>query len=111
MSGCISGLSKVSMTDGYLVSFEELDSYDGDGGSLSTVWYLGSDEKYHYFNHLAKISTKYKVYKEELMVPVEFPVGSQRSVYVLFEELDGVRQAVSGAPIGGPLRYAPLDLE
>ncbi len=49
---------------------------------MSTLWYLGSDKKYHYFAHYVKVSTRYRVRREELHFPNEFPYKSQKSVFV-----------------------------
>jgi hypothetical protein len=49
---------------------------------MSTLWYRGSDKKYHYFAHYVKVSTLYKVRREELHVPDEFPYRSRDPVFV-----------------------------
>lgn len=46
--------------NGRVVTAERLSRFEG-GGSLSTLWYYGSDGEYHYFRHLWKSSTPYRV--------------------------------------------------
>ena len=50
--------------NGRVVTAERLSRYEG-GGSLSTLWYYGSDGQYHYFRHLWKSSTPYRVRQDE----------------------------------------------
>lgn len=45
---------------GRVVSPEWLSGFEG-GGSLSTLWYYGSDGRYHHFRHLWKTVTPYRV--------------------------------------------------
>ena len=49
---------------------------------MSTLWYLGSDSRYHHFSHLFKTTTRYRVKREDLEWPGEFPLGSEESVLV-----------------------------
>ncbi len=46
--------------NGRVVTAEGLSRFEG-GGSLSTLWYYGSDGEYHHFRHLWKSSTPYRV--------------------------------------------------
>jgi hypothetical protein len=66
---------------GKVVSPQYLAQYR-NGGSLSTIWYLGSDHTYHYFSHYVKVSTTYRVRRSELSIPDEFPRGSKEPVFV-----------------------------
>jgi len=61
---------------GRVVTPEYLARYEG-GGSLSTLWYRGSDTTFHHFSHLHKISTPYRVKRSEMPWPNEFALGSQ----------------------------------
>jgi hypothetical protein len=70
-----------NFTKGRLVSTHYLAQFRG-GGSLSTLWYLGSDEKYHHFAHFVKINTYYKVRRQELRVPQEFSYKSRDPLLV-----------------------------
>ena len=74
-SGCSGLLPNPFEGGGKIVSVEYLSKYEG-GGSLSTLWYRGSDNKYHYFTHYVKASTKYKVYGEDLKWDNEFRINS-----------------------------------
>jgi len=55
---------------GRVVEPEELTRFE-HGGSMSTLWYYGCDKDYHYFRHLFKTSTPYRVPKSELLWPSE----------------------------------------
>lgn len=77
--GCASGVNKISTGKGKLTTPEELASLQS--GSLSTVWYLGSDEAFHYFTHFIKIETRYKIPKEELNWPSEYSVALGKSEF------------------------------
>ena len=59
----------------------ELSRLEG-GGSLSTLWYHGSDEKYHYFRHLVKTTTRYKIPRSQLNWEEEFPLNSKKDILV-----------------------------
>lgn len=50
--------------NGRVVTAERLSRFEG-GGSLSTLWYYGSDGDYHYFRHLWKSSTPYRIHQDE----------------------------------------------
>ena len=80
VSGC-SGFVSGPSSRGRIVSPQYLDQFR-HGGSLSTLWYKGSDEKYHYFAHYVKVSTYYRVRREDLQVTDEFPYNSKKSVFV-----------------------------
>ncbi len=80
LSGCSGFLPSTSFR-GRVVTPSYLAQFRG-GGSLSTLWYLGSDKKYHYFAHYVKVSTSYRVRREELRIPDEFRYKSKESVYV-----------------------------
>ena len=45
---------------GRVVTAESLSRFEG-GGSMSTLWYYGSDGEFHYFRHLWKLSTPYRI--------------------------------------------------
>ena len=57
-----------------------LAQYSG-GGSMSTLWYEGSDARYHYFNHFAKVRTGYRIKRADLVWKAEFPLHSREPVY------------------------------
>ena len=80
LSGCYSGFTIVQIGGGEVIEYEELRKKDS--GSLSTVWYQGSDESYHHFVHFIKTSTKYRVKREEIEINNEFPKG-KRSVHLM----------------------------
>ena len=69
-------LAACSGSQGRVVSPEYLAGYEG-GGSLSTLWYQGSDEHYHHFRHLNKQSTPYRIRRSDMPWPGEFPLGSE----------------------------------
>ena len=50
--------------NGRVVTAERLSRFEG-GGSLSTLWYYGCDGEFHYFRHLWKSSTPYRVRQDE----------------------------------------------
>ena len=81
LSGCSGLVPDIPLTRGKVVSPEYLAKYEG-GGSLSTVWYLGSDNKYHYFVHLVKAKTKYRIKKESLNWGLDYPYRSKQSVRI-----------------------------
>jgi hypothetical protein len=75
-SGFIPSLSKGEVVrPSYLLQF-------CGGGSLSTLWYLGSDDSYHYFAHYVKSSTNYRVRRVDLKIPFEFPYKKREAVSV-----------------------------
>ena len=78
--GCYSGFTVAQIGDGRIIAYEELRKFDQ--GSLSTVWYQGSDEEFHYFIHYIKTSTRYRVRKEEVEIQREFPKGTD-SVHLM----------------------------
>lgn len=69
-------LGGCSSQKGRVVGPEYLARYEG-GGSMSTLWYQGSDGRYHHFRHLHKTSTPYRVRRSDMPWPREFPMGSQ----------------------------------
>lgn len=73
LNGCFSIIHEVSP--------EKLDQYK-TCGSLNTLWYMGSDQKYHYFSHLCKTRTEFKVKKSDLLWEHEVPYGSLKE-YIL----------------------------
>jgi hypothetical protein len=81
LSGCSGLMPDVPFAGGKIVSPEYLSRYEG-GGSMSTIWYYGSDDKYHYFSHLVKASTKYRVLKEDLDWEIDFPYKSERARHI-----------------------------
>jgi hypothetical protein len=64
---------------GEIVSPSHLARYS-NGGSISTVWYCGSDRHYHHFRHLFKTSTRYRVRRTDMAWPKEFPCGKKPDV-------------------------------
>jgi hypothetical protein len=52
------------------------------GGSMATLWYLGSDRKYHYFAYYVKTNTRFRVRRIELDWKPEFPLCRQDPIYV-----------------------------
>lgn len=81
--GLVTGCSGVfpSLGAGPVVAPMELNQFTG-GGSMSTLWYLGSDRRHHHFSHLFKTTTRYRVKREELDWQPEFPLHSEESVLV-----------------------------
>ena len=79
-SAC-SGLFPSPFFGADLVSPSYIAQYRG-GGSLSTLWYQGSDAGWHYFAHYAKVSTNYRVARKELSFPTEFPYKTRKPVSV-----------------------------
>lgn len=67
--------------EGRVVAPGEVAKYQG-GGSMSTLWYYGSDADYHYFAHFVKTATRYRVRREDLQLPDEFPYQSRQPVSV-----------------------------
>jgi len=63
------------------VSAQDLQQFR-HGGSMSTLWYRGSDKKYHHFAHFVKFSTLYRVPRQELDISDEFPLKSEDAVSV-----------------------------
>jgi hypothetical protein len=78
-SGCSGFMPGAS--PGRVVSAQHVAQFRGSG-SISTLWYLGSDERHHYFAHYVKVSTFYRVKRAELQIPGEFPYKSQDSVFI-----------------------------
>ena len=80
-AGCSGGLPALA-PGGYVVQPAYLGLFTS-GGSLSTLWYRGSDSRYHYFSHLVKVSTNYRVKRSELMLEPddEFSLGSKDPVF------------------------------
>ncbi len=76
VSGCSGFLPSSLSRGGQVVSPDYLAQFEG-GGSLSTVWYLGSDDEYHYFVHYVKIATKYRINKKNLPWSNEHPLGQE----------------------------------
>ena len=68
---------------GYVVEPSHLRQFTS-GGSLSTLWYRGSDRHYHYFSHLVKVSTNYRVKRSDLTLNEadEFQLGTRDSALV-----------------------------
>lgn len=95
LQGCTSkyysGFTVGQFGDGHIVEYEELRSLQS--GSLSTVWYRGSDEDFHYFQHYVKTSTKYRVKKEEVEIEEEFPRGTKKPIHLgrLEHEIEALR--------------------
>lgn len=69
MVGC-SGVIPTLVPRGYIVKPSHLSQFTS-GGSLSTLWYLGSDSRYHYFSHLCKVTTNYRVKRSDLVLNKE----------------------------------------
>lgn len=59
---------------------EYLEAYSR-GGSMSTLWYHGSDAGYHHFSHSFKATTRYRIRRQDLEWQGEFPTGSRQPVY------------------------------
>ena len=57
------------------------------GGSLATIWYEGSDEKYHYLKHLFKMTKFYKIKKTTVSLGFEFPYKSQSAINVKRQDI------------------------
>ncbi|WP_440224236.1 hypothetical protein ACQQ2N_03215 [Dokdonella sp. MW10] len=69
-----------SVRGGSIVSPQHLAQYRGIG-SISTLWYLGSDTGYHYFAHYVKVSTGYRVRRQDLAIPDEFAYRSRPATF------------------------------
>jgi hypothetical protein len=82
ISGLLAGYSGIA-TIGHnkTVSPSYLAQFRG-GGSISTLWYRGSDQKYHYFSHYIKVRTNYRIHREELKIDEEFPYKSKEPLFV-----------------------------
>lgn len=80
MMGSCSGFSPALQSKGMIVSPTYLSRFSR-GGSLSTLWYMGSDNKYHYFCHRVKMITRYRIPRTELEWRDEFPFGSRQWVF------------------------------
>jgi hypothetical protein len=82
VGGCSGGLPALA-PGGYVVQSSYLGQFTS-GGSLSTLWYRGSDSRYHYFSHLVKVDTKYRVRRSELTLDPadEFQFGSRTPIEV-----------------------------
>jgi len=78
----LSGCSGIVTVPGYAATVRPafLQQYSR-GGSMSTLWYEGSDAHYHYFRHLFKVSSAYRIRRSDLQWPEEFPKGSRKPVY------------------------------
>lgn len=63
---------------------------------MSTVWYLGSDESFHYFTHFIKASTNYRIRRSDmsLVEEDEFELGAMEEVLAdhLIERAEWVRE-------------------
>lgn len=81
LSACTGLFPTPYPSEGKIVTPEYLSKYEG-GGSISTIWYRGSDDKYHYFVHLVKIKTKYRIRKEDLTWEIDFPLKSRPSMLI-----------------------------
>jgi hypothetical protein len=86
LSGCASGFSVIQPGEGKEIEPSRLAQLQS--GSLSTVWYEGSDDEFHYFTHFVKTKTKYKVSRNELNWPDEFPSSEGRSVFAGYKLLE-----------------------
>ena len=103
LGGC-SGLLPAMAPAGYVVQPTYLGNFTS-GGSMSTLWYRGSDHRYHYFSHLFKVSTNYRVKRPELMIQPsdEFSFGSKEPVFAspmvarALKKQDG-EQGMAGQP-------------
>ena len=78
--GCANTLPPKTVSPAYLARFE-------GGGSLRTIWYRGSDERFHYFDVMHKTTTRYRIQKTELDWEREFPYGSRREGILVGNEL------------------------
>lgn len=67
--GCSGGIPAL-VPRGYIVEPSHLSQFIS-GGSLSTLWYRGSDSRYHYFSHLWKVTTNYRVKRSALILNKE----------------------------------------
>ena len=88
--GACSGLvPDMPFSSGRVVAPEYLATYEG-WGSISTLWYRGSDDKYHYFFHFVKTTTRYRVARDDLIWKSEFPLGSKDPVLVRGQLADSI---------------------
>jgi hypothetical protein len=67
--GCSGGIPAL-VPRGYIVEPSHLSQFTS-GGSLSTLWYRGSDSRHHYFSHLWKVTTNYRVKRSDLILNKE----------------------------------------
>ena len=69
-------MSSCTNPNGRIVTPEYLAQFEGCG-SLSTLWYQGSDKDFHYFRHLNKTSTPYRIRRTDMPSSNEFELGKQ----------------------------------
>ena len=76
------GCSGIMWPPGYVETIKpsDLQKYS-HGGSMSTLWYLGSDQNYHYFQHKYKVVSDYRIRRECFNWKQEFPRGSREPVF------------------------------
>lgn len=76
-----SGIFPAFSPRGYIVEPSSLCQFTS-GGSLSTLWYRGSDSRYHYFTHLFKARTHYRVKRSDLTLEEkdEFELDTKENV-------------------------------
>ena len=86
VSACSGFLPSSLSKGGKIVSPDYLAQYEG-GGSLSSLWYRGSDDKYHYFVHYVKISTRYRILRDKLVWMDEFQIGNNQKPILVNNEL------------------------
>lgn len=65
---------------------EEIKKYE-TSGSLYTLWYEGSDDKYHYFSHLCKVKQRFKVKRDEISISSHRKHGSLKE-YILVDYIE-----------------------
>jgi len=85
--GSCKQLSKIE-TEAVEITFQELDTMRRTHSTDHTV-YNGSDSAYHYFSHhkLWESTKKYKLKKQELKLPSEFPLSEKRQPILLLRIL------------------------
>ena len=108
LGGCSGGFPALAPS-GYVVQPGDLRQFIS-GGSLSTLWYRGSDTRYHYFSHMVKVSTNYRVKRSDLKLSDddEFQIGTKESALVarfrnpsIVEALNEPRQGEQDGESGG----------
>ena len=85
--GLLLSMASCTSPHGKVVSAEYLSRYEG-GGSLSTLWYYGADEKYHYFRHSNKTNTPFRIRKDGFQWPED-------RAFTGYEEGDLIRDELS----------------
>ena len=74
----------VSCASHKLVDARDITKYES-GSSFHHLFYMGSDESYHYIFRRDKVNFKYKIPREQATFEIEFPYMSESHEPVLLE--------------------------